>query len=63
MMQEIESGFQDFKRNNFSFNHFSSPFCIIINEDPGDLQMKCVDFQCALDLKDKFHNFSFCTST
>jgi hypothetical protein len=53
------SGFRDFKRNNFSFNLFPSPFCIIINQGPGDLQMECVDFQCASDLKDKFNNFSF----
>ncbi|KAJ8873560.1 hypothetical protein PR048_024378 [Dryococelus australis] len=57
-MEQFDARFQDFKKNTASFNLYSCPFSISIDDVPDDLQMECVDLQCAPDLKDKFNNFS-----
>ncbi|KAJ8872964.1 hypothetical protein PR048_026580 [Dryococelus australis] len=57
-MEQFDTRFQGFKKNTASFNLYSCPFFISINDVPEDMQMECVDLQCASDLKDKFNNFS-----
>ncbi|KAJ8885614.1 hypothetical protein PR048_011812 [Dryococelus australis] len=57
-MEQFDTSFQEFKKNTSSFNLYSCPFSISIDDVPEDLQMECVDLQCASDLKDKFNNFS-----
>jgi hypothetical protein len=58
LREEFDTSFQDFKKNSFSFNLFSSRFSTSIDEAAEDLQMECVAFQCASDLEHKSNNFS-----
>ncbi|KAJ8877217.1 hypothetical protein PR048_021671 [Dryococelus australis] len=57
-MEQLDTKFQDFKKNTASLNIYSCPFSISIDGIPDDLQMECVAIQCVSDLKDKFINFS-----
>ncbi|KAJ8897763.1 hypothetical protein PR048_003113, partial [Dryococelus australis] len=42
-MEQFDTRFQDFKKNTASFNLYSCPFSISINDVSEDLQIECVD--------------------
>ena len=58
LIQEFESRFQDFRKNEEYFNIFSTPFYLEINKLPSNPQMKCIELQSDIQLKEKFGNVS-----
>jgi hypothetical protein len=50
LREEFDTRFQDFKNTDL-VSMLWSPFSVSTDEVPGDLEMECVDFQCASDLK------------
>lgn len=58
LIQEFESRFQDFRKNEEYFNIFSTPFSLEINKLPSNLQMECIELQSDIQLKEKFGNVS-----
>jgi hypothetical protein len=58
LREESDTIFQEFKKNNLSFNLFSSPLSTSTCEAPEELQMECDAFQHVSDLKNKFNNSS-----
>ena len=51
LREVYETRFQNFYKNRLSFNLFSSLFSVSIDEAPEHLQMECVDFHYASNLK------------
>ena len=58
LIQEFESRFHDFRKNEEYFNIFSSAFFLKINQLPSNLQMECIELQSDIQLKEKFGNVS-----
>lgn len=57
LREDFDHRFAGFKKSAMHFNVFSCPFSVKIEEVPENLRMKCIDFQCSSDLREKFKDF------
>ncbi|XP_043931708.1 general transcription factor II-I repeat domain-containing protein 2A-like isoform X1 [Protopterus annectens] len=53
LAQDFQSRFQDFRKHQQHFSIFATPFSIDINMLPANLQMKCIELQSDIQLKEK----------
>ncbi|MBN3304061.1 GT2D2 protein, partial [Amia calva] len=54
LQSEFERRFSEFNKQQFSFQLFSSPFGVDVNNAPEDIQMELIELQCDDTLKAKF---------
>ena len=56
LIQEFQKRFQDFRQNQQLFLIFATLFSVDINILHPDFQMKCIEVQSDIQLKEKFNN-------
>jgi hypothetical protein len=57
LREEFGSRFSDFRRHRPDIAIFASPFQVDVESAPDAYQIKLVDLQCNIALKEKFHEF------
>lgn len=58
LLQEFETRYQNFWKNNQYFVIFATPFSVDINILPENFQIEYIELQSDIELKEKFHNAS-----